>query len=237
MGDKWSEFSCEDYQDMARKQLRCWKCGDLINIRIIGKIARPLHLTPGKKCPAAGKWKPISDQQLNLFEDPVIYTPALQSFTKDGKCSCRRDHLSSVSHRYGRLLFDRLDSPWKRHVCEQQYSIDYGLDFLASRLQLQKIVAQLTLIAGVWLTKSPNPRLQVALVEVAPPHRWRWPSLEFGKMSPTKLPERIPLNPGGFVGVTLENDNAMRVFTTEHVEMISSECSSPKDFGLPEDWC
>jgi len=149
---------------MSRTTL-CWWCGQPLDFRTVEGIVRPIH---PKRTPCPGR---TAGLQLCLPLMPQLFVPAFETPVTQGQCWCSsKSRILTVEHTFGLTRFDRLESPWRRHVCDQTVNPDFGFDHLWRELvgeQHQHV--SLALVAGTRQMYGARPLIYVAVLECANP--------------------------------------------------------------------
>lgn len=196
-------------------------------------MLRPLH-DDGQEC--AGGRSRRGKGQRQLFPEPELFNPAFGDLVTREQCRCGGEGLLAVQHRDGRLLFERVDWPWERHICNHGLNVDYGIDFMARRMAALNIPVNLAIVAGVKRFWAGGPVHLVALSEVTSSGSRHCVRLRRKETASLALQQREVIVPGEFVAIQ-RTTRIEAVFTTNDVEMacVEHDCS-PEDLGIPGEW-
>lgn len=217
---------------MTRTTTICWWCGQPLNFRTVEGIVRPIH--PKKtRCPGRAVVRQLSLPFTQLF------VPAFEQPVTVGKCKCpAKSTILRVKHDHGHLLFEQLEFPWKRHVCDEKVDIDYfGLDYLRRQsAQEQDYQMSLALVAGSRRMWGRRPSIYVAVLELARPTVRHRLEVRCDETTPSELIQRAQINPGSLVGLCT-NGSVRRLISLSGsgFECVDSNCP-PGKLDIPAQW-
>jgi hypothetical protein len=170
-----------------------------------------------------------------LFSFPALYAPAFQQTAIKTNCHCGAAVLR-VMHLHGVVWFDRIEWPWRRHICGHLSNVDFGLDLLARKLEPGHGHPSLGLVAGSYKTWTERPVHLVAVEELAGGGARFCLKLQGDPDLPEALRKRERVAPGSLVALC-KNGQVKSLHDANGLELqcVDQSCS-PEELGIPSEW-